>query len=146
MDNKLNVDKISPAALTADTAAIWMATYEVGNPAFRGKTIVAIHSSGQVLVSRQQGEKTASFSANMSAVKLEQMLSFLKDNFYSIDDKNERLGKPDEVQIFISLEIEGQKQQRKIWYDEIWKDQKLKKVNSFFIELASDVSHGEIKY
>ena len=137
-----------PASTAAPilSAATDSIQYAVGNPSFRGRTVVKVTGSGAVDVSFERGGKTDRYTGQLDADELRG----LRDNLASHDPRAlhsaRATGKPDEARIELTIRGTAGDSQVTLWDGEQWQIPSLRALVVAFNAIASKTSGGKVKY
>jgi hypothetical protein len=137
---------------TASTAAPILATatdtiqYAVGNPSFRGRTVVKVTGSGAVDVSFERGGKTDHYTGQLDADELRGLRDTLASHDPRALHSGRATGKPDEARIEITIHGSAGDSQVTLWDGEQWQMPPLRALVVAFNGIASKTSGGKVKY
>lgn len=96
--------------------------YTIGNPDFRGQTILSIDSREQISVRKILGEETTEFMGVMSDEEKQTFHKLLAENDPCDLKSTRKLGEPDEEQAVFKVKDANRECDTKLWINEQWEN------------------------
>jgi hypothetical protein len=120
--------------------------YEIGTPAWEGRTTLTVHGSGAVDVTFHTGEQSQEWQSGLAEDEFLALVRLLVDHeVWAIQGQRET-GVPDEVYPTVTVEVEGFAPLRVgMWDGEAWEHPDFRPIVDVLAGLARDVSGGVAK-
>lgn len=136
--------------MTAPATVLASATdsfeYKVGNPHFRGRTVVRITGDGNAEASFERGGKVDSYKGTVPAAKLTALRESLSNHPLASYQPKKRPAVPDEVTLEFVLVSGGERSAASILHDERYEIDALGELVEIIQDIAKKVSGGKIEY